>query len=92
MRWFGGAMSVVVFAMSGVALAAEPQLGAQGAKLLLTRAGFAPNDAEVAAYASLSHSGGRSPAGRCTDHRGDSRSVLDRRALRSPARIAVDDR
>ena len=35
--------------------AAEPQLGAQGAKLLLTRAGFAPNDAEVAAYASLSH-------------------------------------
>jgi uncharacterized protein (DUF1800 family) len=55
MRWFGGAMSVLVFAMSGVALAAEPQLGAQGAKLLLTRAGFAPNDAEVAAYASLSH-------------------------------------
>jgi uncharacterized protein (DUF1800 family) len=55
MRWFGGAMSVLVFAMSGVALAAEPQLGAQGAKLLLTRAGFAPNAGEVAAFASLSH-------------------------------------
>ena len=55
MRWLGGVVSVLVFAISSVALAAEPQLGAQGAKLLLTRAGFAPNDAEVAAYASLSH-------------------------------------
>jgi uncharacterized protein (DUF1800 family) len=55
MRWRGGVVSTLVFAMSSVALAAEPQLGAQGAKLLLTRAGFAPNDAEVAAYASLRH-------------------------------------
>ena len=41
--------------ISGLTVAAESQLGAQGAKLLLTRAGFAPNDAEVAAYAALSH-------------------------------------
>lgn len=54
-RWLGGVVSGLVFAMGSVALAAEPQLGAQGAKLLLTRAGFAASDAEVAAYASLSH-------------------------------------
>ena len=54
-RWLGGVVSGLVFAMGSVALAAEPQLGAQGAKLLLTRAGFAPNDADVAAYASLTH-------------------------------------
>ncbi len=48
-------MMASTLAFSGLAVAAEPQLGAQGAKLLLTRAGFAPNDAEVAAYASLSH-------------------------------------
>jgi len=54
MRWRGGVVSVLVFAMSSVALA-EPQLGAQSAKLLLTRAGFAPSDAEVAAHASLSY-------------------------------------
>ena len=35
--------------------AAEPQLGAHGARLLLTRAGFAPADADVATYAPLTH-------------------------------------
>ena len=54
-RWLGSVMLGLVFAMSGAVLAAESQLGAQGARQLLTRAGFAPSDAEVAAYASLSH-------------------------------------
>ena len=55
MRWLGRLMVALTLAFSGLTVAAEQQLGAQGAKLLLTRAGFAPNDAEVAAYASLSH-------------------------------------
>ena len=55
MRWLGGAVSAVLLAMSSVVPAAEPQLGAQGAKLLLTRAGFAPSDAEIAEYSALSH-------------------------------------
>ena len=54
-RWLGAVVSGFVFAMGSVALAAEPPLGAQGARLLLTRAGFAPTGAEVAAYASLGH-------------------------------------
>ena len=37
------------------AVAAEPQLGPQGARLLLTRAGFAPADADVANYSTLTH-------------------------------------
>ncbi|HVE90013.1 MAG TPA: DUF1800 domain-containing protein [Burkholderiaceae bacterium] len=54
-RWLAGVVSVLVLAASSVAPAAEPALGAQGAKLLLTRAGFAPNGAEIAAYSTLSH-------------------------------------
>ena len=78
MRWLGRLMMASTLAFSGLTVAAEPQLGAQGAKLLLTRAGFAPNDAEVAAYAALSHSGGgRSLAGWCTDHRRNPRACLD---------------
>ncbi len=53
-RWIGGFVAVLVLSASSVA-AAQPQLGAHGAKLLLTRAGFAPSDADVAAYAALSH-------------------------------------
>ncbi len=54
MRWLAGLVSVLLLAISGVAPAAEPPLGAQGAKQLLTRAGFAPSDAEIAAYSTLS--------------------------------------
>ena len=53
-RWLVGAGAALVLASTSVALAAEP-LGAPGARLLLTRAGFAPNDADVAGYARLSH-------------------------------------
>ena len=55
MRWLASTVSIIVLAVSGAAPAAEPALGAQGAKLLLTRAGFAPSDAEIAAYSTLSH-------------------------------------
>ena len=55
MRWLGGMVAAWVLALSSVALAAEPPLGAQGAKLLLTRAGFAPSGADVAVYARLTH-------------------------------------
>ncbi|HVG05639.1 MAG TPA: DUF1800 domain-containing protein [Burkholderiaceae bacterium] len=54
-RWLVGVVSVLVLVASSVAPAAEPALGVQGAKLLLTRAGFAPNDDEIAAYSTLSH-------------------------------------
>ena len=41
---------------AGTALAAaEPPLGTQRARLLLTRAAFAPSDADVAAYSALTH-------------------------------------
>ena len=55
MRWLGGFWLIAMLACNGLAAAAEPELGAQGAKLLLTRAGFAPNDGEIAAYARLTH-------------------------------------
>ena len=54
MRWLGALVATLVFGLSTVAFAAEP-LGATAARLLLTRAGFAPNDAEVASYARLTH-------------------------------------
>lgn len=53
MRWLGGMVAALVFAVSGAAQATEPPLGAQGAKLLLTRAGFAPSAADVAEVARL---------------------------------------
>mgnify|MGYP003498816027 CR=1 FL=1 len=46
MRWRRGAVLVLMFAVSGVALTAELQLGAQGAKMLLTRAGFSVTHTE----------------------------------------------
>ena len=46
---------VAALTLSFSAVAADAQLGTQGAKLLLTRAGFAPADAEVATYATLTH-------------------------------------
>ena len=55
MRWLAGLVSVLLLAISGVVPAAEAPLGAQGAKQLLTRAGFAPSDAEIAAYSWLTH-------------------------------------
>ena len=48
----------VLFAMLMLAFSsvgAEPTLGTQGARQLLTRAGFAPNDADVITYSSLTH-------------------------------------
>ncbi len=54
-RWLSGLVSILLFAMSSVVVAGAPQLGAQGAKQLLTRAGFAPSDADVASYAPLTH-------------------------------------
>ncbi len=51
MKWL---IAMVMLTVSGIALPAEP-LGASGARLLLTRAGFAPNDADVATYAALTH-------------------------------------
>ncbi|MGH6610807.1 MAG: DUF1800 domain-containing protein, partial [Burkholderiaceae bacterium] len=53
MRWFAALIAVLSFAATSGA--AETQLGAQRAKLLLTRAGFAPNDAEITKYATLTH-------------------------------------
>jgi len=42
--------------MAGAVLAAPaPALGTQGARHLLTRAGFAPNDADLATYSTLTH-------------------------------------
>jgi uncharacterized protein (DUF1800 family) len=55
MRWLSGLIAASMLAFTSISGAAEPQLGAQGAKLLLTRAGFAANDAEVAAYAAFTH-------------------------------------
>ncbi len=55
MRWMNGMIVASTLAFSALGIAAEPQLGTQGAKLLLTRAGFAPDGAEVAAYAGLTH-------------------------------------
>ena len=55
MRWLGRLVSASAFAVSGLRLRLSRSSVHKGAKLLLTRAGFAPNDAEVAAYASLSH-------------------------------------
>ncbi len=46
---------LVLLTLSFGAVAADPQLGNQGAKLLLTRAGFAPADADVATYSTLTH-------------------------------------
>ena len=54
MRWLGGAVAALVLASTTVAFAAEP-LGATGARLLLTRAGFAPNDGDVGGVARLTH-------------------------------------
>jgi len=48
----------VLFAMLMLAfnsVAAEPPLGIQGARQLLTRAGFAPSDLDVATYSALTH-------------------------------------
>ena len=50
-----GGLIVSMLAFCAQPMAAAPQLGSQGAKQLLTRAGFAPNDAEVAAYSTLTH-------------------------------------
>lgn len=50
-RWL---IAVLLLAASGIAIAAEP-LGASGARLLLTRAAFAPSEADVATYAPLTH-------------------------------------
>ncbi len=54
-RWLSSMLAACVLTLSSGALAAEPPLGAQAARLLLTRAGFAPSDADVAGYARLSH-------------------------------------
>ncbi len=53
MRRLGVVIAMLTLSFS--AIAAEPQLGAQGARLLLTRAGFAPADADVATYSTLTH-------------------------------------
>ena len=53
MRRLGVLLALLMLAFGAVA--AEPQLGAQGARLLLTRAGFAPADADVATYSTLTH-------------------------------------
>ncbi len=46
---------LVLLTLSFSTPAADPQLGNHAAKLLLTRAGFAPADADVATYATLTH-------------------------------------
>ncbi len=51
-RWLGVVVAVLTLCVGSVA-AAEPLLGTQGARLLLTRAGFAPGDTDVAAYSAL---------------------------------------
>ena len=51
-RWLGVVVAVLTLCVGSVA-AAEPLLGTQGARLLLTRAGFAPSDTDVAAYSAL---------------------------------------
>ncbi|HYM48208.1 MAG TPA: DUF1800 domain-containing protein [Burkholderiaceae bacterium] len=53
MRRLGVLFALLMLAFNS--LAAEPQLGTQGARLLLTRAGFAPNDTDVATYSALTH-------------------------------------
>ncbi len=53
MRRFAVLFAMLMLAFNSVA--AEPTLGAPGARQLLTRAGFAPNDADVATYSSLTH-------------------------------------
>lgn len=53
MRRLGAVFALSMLAFSGIA--AEPQLGTQGARHLLTRAGFVPDDAEVATYSALTH-------------------------------------
>lgn len=54
-RRLGAIVSALLLVFANAAPAAEAALGAQGAKLLLTRAGFAPSDADVSAYANLTH-------------------------------------
>jgi uncharacterized protein (DUF1800 family) len=49
-----GLAIALLMALGAAASGAEP-LGAQRARLLLTRAGFAPHDADVTAYAPLTH-------------------------------------
>ena len=53
-RWIYGLLFVLSTAV-GVAADAAELLGDQRAKLLLTRAGFAPSDADVTAHATLTH-------------------------------------
>ena len=54
-RWVSGVIALLALMGAVSAVAAEAQLGEQGARLLLTRAGFAPSGAEVAVYAPLTH-------------------------------------
>lgn len=56
MRRLGVLFAMLMLAFGSVAT--EPPLGTQGARQLLTRAGFAPNDAEVATYSALTHKAG----------------------------------
>ena len=53
MRRLGVVVALMMLSFSSTA--AEPQLGPQGARQLLMRAGFAPNDTDVATYSSLTH-------------------------------------
>ena len=52
-RQLGALLGLLMFSLGAVA--SEPQLGDQGARLLLTRAGFAPADADVSTYSRLTH-------------------------------------
>lgn len=53
MRRLGVLFGLLMLAFNSVA--AEPLLGTQGSRQLLTRAGFAPNDADVVTYSALTH-------------------------------------
>lgn len=53
MRRLGVLLALLMLSFSAVA--AEPKLGTQGARLLLTRAGFAPGDTDVVTYSTLTH-------------------------------------
>ena len=52
-RQLGALLALLMLSLGAVA--SEPPLGDQGARLLLTRAGFAPADADVSTYSRLTH-------------------------------------